>query len=149
MVARMQKDLYNSASYSSLSREYGYSQWSSSLDWLLATANLDEINRDPSNSELSHQKVHQYKVLADLGISQIQDPLWKRVCIDILNILGPVAFKDFWKINFLSVSLHGKKAHLACPSQSVAESIQKYHFVIVEALKKYYPSLFSIETQVC
>lgn len=151
MVTKMQKDLCNRASYSSLSRENGYPQWNASLDWLLATASLDKLNEDSLQDELSHSEhvLYQYKIEAQKGISQIKDPLWKRVCIDILNILGPIAFKDFWKISFLNVSLQGRRAHLTCPSRRVAEAIEKYHFVIIEALKKYYPSLFYIETQVC
>lgn len=150
----MQKNVCNRASYSSFIRDNGYPQWNSSLDWLLATANLQKLNESKfeKGEVLTHeteQKVYEYKVEADKGISQIQDPLWQRVCIDILKVLGPIAFKDLWKTNFLSISPEGRRAHLTCPTHDIAETIEKYHFVVIEALKKFYPSLFSIETEVC
>ncbi len=148
MVAKMYTDFFNQASYDSLIRESGHPHWGASLDWLSASANLKKLNDHIKTETYSEFALQHYKLQAHKGISQIKDPLWKRVCEDLLKMLGPVAFKDFWKISLIDISREGRKAHFACPSEILAESIQKYHFVIIEALKKYYPSLFAIETRV-
>lgn len=81
-------------------------------------------------------------------IAQIQDPLWRRVCIDMLSVLGPLAFSDLWRVSFETTSSGGRIAHLTCPSLSLAKTIEQYHFVIIDALKKFYPFLTSLDTEV-
>ena len=152
----MWKNVRNLTSYSSLWREKENKEWNASLYWSLASARLKKFSngyfeekRSLSNElSLSEWVLHKYEVEAEEGISQIQDPLWRRVCIDVLRVLGPIAFKDLWKINLTSISPERRKAYLACPTQAIAETIENYHFVIIDALKKFYPSLLSIETEI-
>lgn len=101
-----------------------------------------------NKSPLSEVALHNFKTEAETGISQIQDPLWRRVCSDVLRTLGPVAFKNLWKTNLVSVSPRERRACITCPSQDIAEAVENYHFVIMGALKKFYPFLFSIETKI-
>src|SRR5690606_28522615 len=100
MVIKMRTDFSNQASYDSLIRESGHPHWGSSLDWLSASANLKKLDGF-AQDECSEHTLQHYNLLAYRGLSQISDPLWKRVCQDLLNMLGPIAFKDFWKINLL------------------------------------------------
>ncbi|MBS0271434.1 MAG: hypothetical protein JSR85_02160 [Proteobacteria bacterium] len=124
----MQTEIYKSTS-----------SFSSKVNQALA---LDNIIEPIENQLISTRE-------AEFGIARIKDPLWRRVCVDLLKILGPAAFKDLWKIKLIQVSSEGRKACLTCPTESLAETIEKYHFVIIDVLKKYYPFLFSIETETC
>lgn len=89
-----------------------------------------------------------YECDAHRGISQIEDPLWQKICLELLNILGPIAFGDLWKINLTSVSSDGKKAYLTCTSEIAAKRVETYHFVIIDVLKKFYPALTLIESEI-
>lgn len=85
---------------------------------------------------------------ANSGISQIKDPLWKKICLELLSILGPIAFGDLWKINLISVSSDGKKVYLSCASERTAKRVETYHFVIIDVLRKFYPALTLIESEI-
>ncbi len=151
----MWKNICKVTPNSSFWRKKENKEWSSSLYWILASAGFKKFliehfeEEQPFSNDfpLSEWILHKYKTEAEEGISQISDPLWKRVCIDVLRVLGPVAFKDMWKINLISISPERKKAYLACPTRAIAEVTEIYHFVIIDALKKFYPSLFSLEIE--
>ncbi|MBY0271882.1 MAG: hypothetical protein K2X02_00490 [Alphaproteobacteria bacterium] len=85
---------------------------------------------------------------AHCRISQIEDPLWQKICLELLSILGPIAFGDLWKINLTSVSSDGKKVYLSCTSEITAKRVETYHFVIIDALTKFYPALTLIESKI-
>ena len=152
----MQKNICNQVSCSSFLRDKAYREWNAPLNWPLASLKFKKCSNERFKDErilsnkfpLSERALHRYKTEAEAGISQIQDPLWRRVCLDILRILGPVAFKDLWKTNLMSISPKERRAYLACPTRSIAETVENYHFVIMGALKKFYPFLFSIETEI-
>lgn len=135
MVTKMQTEMYNSSP-----------SFSSNVNY------KESLNSDIEFKEFFHMPIENHSMStheAETGITHIKDPLWRRVCIDLLKILGPNAFKDLWKIKLMQVSSEGRKACLACPTEALAETIEKYHFVIIDALKKFYPFLFSIETEIC
>lgn len=120
--------------------------WNASFLWSCK----DHIKDNYSFSkdiDLSEKTIAEYQAEAELKIPQIQDPLWQKACKDILGILGPLAFKDFWKIKLISVSAEGKKVYFSCPNEPLALTLQLYHFVIIGALKKFYPFLSSIEVE--
>lgn len=89
-----------------------------------------------------------YESDAHYGISQIEDPLWQKICLELLSILGPIAFGDLWKINLTSVSSDGKKVYLSCTSEITAKRVETYHFVIIDVLRKFYPALTLIESEI-
>lgn len=89
-----------------------------------------------------------YEFEAHHDISQIEDPLWQKVCLELLSILGPIAFGDLWKINLTSVSSDGKKVYLSCTSETTAKRVETYHFVIIDVLRKFYPALTLIESEI-
>lgn len=138
MVKKMWKNICNHLP-SSPKKNKG---WNSALNW------SSEKPIEDDYSLLSEETLNKYKANAELKVSQIQDPLWQNVCDDILRILGPLAFKDLWKIKFISVSVEGKMAYFSCPNETLALTLQHYHFVIIGALKKFYPFLSSIEVEI-
>ncbi len=156
MVAKMQKNVFNQVSCSSFLRDRQYREWNASLDRFLPSQMFQECSNRRFKDEkvlstacsLSEETLCEYQTAAETGVSQIQDPLWRRVCIDVLRMLGPVAFNDLWKTNLISISPKEKRAYLNCPTQDIAATVENYHFVIMDALKKFYPFLFSIETEI-
>ena len=100
-------------------------------------------------SEPLHKDLlNSYEDDAHYNISQIEDPLWQKICLELLNILGPIAFGDLWEINLTSVSSDGKKVYLSCPSETTARRVETYHFVIIDVLRKFYPALTLIESEI-
>ena len=152
----MRKNVCNQISCSSFLRDKQYREWNTLLEWPLTSMRLKECSSRHFKDEevlsnefsLSQETLYKYTTEAEIGISQIQDPLWRRVCLDIFRILGPVAFKDLWKANLTSISPKERRAYLTCPTQAIAEAVENYHFVVMGALKKFYPFLFSIETEI-
>lgn len=152
----MQKNISNQVPSRLSLMSKGNKGWSASLDWLLASGQIEKLTDEQfddteatsNDVSLLEKNINQYAQEAEEGIAQIQDPLWRRVCVDILNILGPVAFKDLWRIKLTTVSPQGKRAYFECPNQDIAATIEHYHFVIIDALKKFYPFLSSIEAEV-
>lgn len=158
MVIKMWKNSGNQVSYSLFLMDKSHKKRKASLDWFFPLGGIHKfpkghtedglsvsISKDVTSSECSTEK---YKIEAEEGISRIQDPLWRRVCVDILQVLGPIAFKDLWKSKLITVSPQGRKIHLACPDQAIVDTIEKYHFVIMAAFKKFYPFLSSIEMEI-
>lgn len=106
----------------------------------------DEISS--KNTPPSEDQLHEYKAQAEEGLLKIQDPLWYRICVDIFQTLGPIAFKDLWKTKLVGISSEGKRAFLSCPNEHIAMALDQYHFVIIGALKKFYPSVSVVETEI-
>ncbi|MBY0291751.1 MAG: hypothetical protein K2W92_00465 [Alphaproteobacteria bacterium] len=144
MVAKMQENICSLFSHTSLAWDIRYKEGDTSPDELFVTQDLQEA----SMNDQKEWTLDTYEIEAAEGISQIQDPLWRRVCVDVLRILGPVAFKNLWKIKLCHVSAEGRKAYFISPTMDIAETIENYNFVIIEALKKFYPSLLFLETKV-
>ena len=152
----MRKNVCNKVSGSSFLRDRKYKERNASLDWLLASGDIKKFPALQGGEELflsegiplSKGVLQEYKTEAEEGIARIEDPLWRKICLDILEILGPVAFKNLWKVKLVSVSSERRKAYLACPNRSVAASIEQYQFVVIGALKKFYPFLTSINIEI-
>ncbi|HUX80534.1 MAG TPA: hypothetical protein VMW10_12445 [Alphaproteobacteria bacterium] len=154
----MWKNDYNQTPCSSLLRNKPYRDWNTSLDWPLASPRINKCSKGYFEHEqilLNKSSFTETTLLnctteaeAEAGIAQIQDPLWRRVCLDVLRTLGPVAFKNLWKTNLMSVSPRERRACITCPTKDIAKTVENYHFVIMGALKKFYPFLFSIETEI-
>ncbi len=113
---------------------------------------LTDFNQSPPTLFLSESLpkalLDFYESDAHCGISQIEDPLWQKICLELLSILGPIAFGDLWRINLISVSSDGKKVYLSCTSEITAKRVETYHFVIIDVLRKFYPALALIESKI-
>jgi hypothetical protein len=74
----------------------------------------------------------------DVNLSLIQDPLWRRVCSEILHLMGPIAAQIF------QVQLgvpQDKALDLYCTTEEMVEFLQTYNFVVLTTLQRYFPSL--------
>jgi len=150
MVMNMLKNTNYSVSGSQALAENINEVGNTSIDWLLATgthSSYPEVQSARGISVLKESKPSSTFSLTK-GIIQIKDPLWRRVCENILKVLGPDAFADLWKTKLVRISKEGKIAYFVCPTQTIAETIEKYHFVVIGALKEFYPFLTSIETEI-
>ena len=74
----------------------------------------------------------------DVNLSLIEDPLWRRVCSDILQLMGPIAAQIF------QVQLGVPRDNvldLYCETQEMVEFLKTYNFVVLATLQRYFPSL--------
>lgn len=149
----MWKNTCNQVSYPSFLEN---KEWNTSLNWASVPEETQNFSLNYLQDErcfvndfsLSAQRLRQYEREAEEGIAQISDPLWRRICIDVLRTLGPVAFQDLWKTQLVTVSSEGRRAYLVCSDSLTAKIIEQYHFVIIEALKQYYPFLSTLEIEI-
>jgi hypothetical protein len=156
MVIDMLKNANLKSSLSQPVLDKGNEGGTPSLDWILASGSISTYPDSIYEKAISilREKPFSDSLLNDnlsplrKGMSEIQDPLWRRICGSILSILGPTAFADLWKTKLIRISPEGKVAYLSCPNQEVAETIENYHFVVMGALKEFYPYLSSIETEI-
>ena len=74
-------------------------------------------------------------------ISLIEDPLWKHVCTDIINMMGPLSVLKIWNSRLGSLSPQGTIIDLYCQTEEIAQFTQQYAFVIMGALQRYFPAL--------
>ena len=144
MVKKMWKNVCNHLLSPSFKENKG---WNASFNYTYKDS-IEDNDPLSKSINLSEEAFNKYKTDAEFKISQIQDPLWKKTCDDILAILGPLAFKGLWKIKLIRVSAEGKRAYFSCPNETLALTLQHYHFVIIDALKKFYPFLSSIEVEI-
>jgi hypothetical protein len=118
----------------------------------MAIDGLTHTNQSTSalylSESLPEALLDSYESDAHYNVSQIKDPLWQKICLELLSILGPIAFGDLWKINLTSVSSDGKKVYLSCTSEVTAKRVETYHFVIIDVLRKFYPALTLIESEI-
>ena len=80
-------------------------------------------------------------------VSLIEDPLWKKVCTELINMMGPESVLKIWNSNLGSLSSRTKTIDLSCQTKETAKLIQQYDFVILEILRRYFPALK--EVRVC
>ncbi len=90
------------------------------------------------NKEVSFDKIQsqgrQY-------ISLIEDPLWKQVCIEFINMMGSHFIPKIWDSRLGSLSPYDTSTSLYCQTEEVTWFAQQYSFVIVGILQRYFPTL--------
>lgn len=80
-------------------------------------------------------------------ISLIEDPLWKQVCIEFINMMGPLSVLKIWSSRLGALSPHYKTIYIYCNTDEESEFIKKYSFIIRESLQKYFPSVKHIKVK--
>lgn len=78
---------------------------------------------------------------ANYCISLIEDPLWKKVCIEFINMMGPISVLKIWKSNLGSLSPQNNTIDLSCQTEEAAQLLQQYDFVILGILRRYFSAL--------
>nr|MBA3814868.1 hypothetical protein [Alphaproteobacteria bacterium] len=74
-------------------------------------------------------------------ISQIADPLWKDICMDLLNMMGPASILKIWSSTLGEFSSQDKRIDITCETVEAEEFVQQYDFVILGSLHRYFPAL--------
>ena len=81
-------------------------------------------------------------------ISLIEDPLWKQVCIEFINMMGPLSILKIWNSRLEALSPHYKTIYIHCDTDEEADFIKKYSFIIHGCLQKYFPSIKHIKVKI-
>ncbi len=92
-----------------------------------AQNSLDAVDED-------HSQVKYY-----LGL--IDDPLWKKVCRHVENMMGPLCAIKIWECKLGSFSSEEANIEIDCKTEEAAQFLKKYAFVILGGLKIYFPAL--------
>lgn len=81
-------------------------------------------------------------------LSTIEDPLWKRICQDVLKTMGPASFLEIWECILGTTTSRNKSIDIYCPTEKAAQFIKQYSFVFLGCLKTYFPSLKEINVRI-
>jgi hypothetical protein len=81
-------------------------------------------------------------------LSRIQDPLWKSVCTEMVDIMGPSSVQKIWNSKLGSYCIEGKTMEFCCPTGEVAQFINQYSFLILGSLQRYFPTLKYLKVKV-
>lgn len=87
-----------------------------------------------------HAKVNHY-------LSTIEDPLWKHVCHEVIEMMGPASFLKIWRSNLGPLSSQNTVLDITCETEETAAFIQQYDFVILGSLQGYFPVLKKIKAK--
>ena len=79
--------------------------------------------------------------------SLIKDPLWKRVCADAVNLMGPMALQ-ISQVQLGAFSSKDQVADLYCETEEMSHFLQKYNFIILGSLQKYFPNLKELKVKI-
>lgn len=81
-------------------------------------------------------------------LSKIEDPLWKQVCDDIINMMGPASLLKIWDSLLGEICFHSQSIEVFCKTKETAHFIQQYDFVILGSLHIYLPSIKTLRISV-
>jgi len=80
-------------------------------------------------------------------VSSIEDPLWKRVCQDIVTLMGPASALKLWKTKLGQLSAQDKILNIICENEETATFVQQYDFVILGSIQQYFPALETLKAK--
>ena len=106
------------------------------------------FSKETFSSILSYKALQRQKrsaeeehIKATNCLSTIEDPLWKLVCRDVINMMGPASFLKIWGSKLGEACFQNQSMDIHCQTKEVAQFIQQYDFVILESLHPYFPAL--------
>lgn len=85
---------------------------------------------------------------AQYCLSLIEDPLWKFVCTDITDMMGPSAVLKIWNSSLGSFSYQDKTIEVYCHAEEIAQFIRQYSFVILGSLQRYFPAMKDLKIKI-
>jgi len=94
----------------------------------------------PLNNDLQPQAKHL--------LSHIEDPLWRYVCTEVIDTMGPSSAQKIWNSKLGSYCSGDKTMDLCCPTVEVAQFVNQYSFLILGSLQRYFPSVKALKTKV-
>jgi hypothetical protein len=96
------------------------------------------VQRRPKNEfeavDYKHSQVKHY-------LSLIEDPLWKKVCCYVENMMGPLSVIKIWECKLGSFSPKENNIEINCKTEEEDQFLKKYAFVILGGLKPYFPTI--------
>ncbi len=98
--------------------------------------NSDQISFEEAYSQAKHR------------VSLIEDPLWKSVCAEMVDMMGPLAVLKMWNSRLGSFSHQYKTMDLYCQTEEIAQFIQQYSFVILGSLQRYFPMMKDLKVKI-
>lgn len=81
-------------------------------------------------------------------LSRIQDPLWKSVCTEMLDIMGPSSVHKIWNIKLGPYCAGSKIMEFYCPTLEAGQFTNQYSFLILGSLQRYFPTLKHLRVKV-
>ncbi len=75
------------------------------------------------------------------NLSLINDPLWKKVCCHVENMMGPLSVDKIWECRLGVFSSKEKDIDIYCQTKESAQFLKQYAFVVLGELKQYFPAL--------
>jgi hypothetical protein len=81
-------------------------------------------------------------------LSCIQDPLWKSVCTEMLDIMGPSSVYKIWNSKLGAYCAGDKIMEFYCPTLEAGQFINQYSFLILGSLQRYFPTLKHLRVKV-
>ena len=95
----------------------------------------------PSKSQNNLDVVEQGHSQVKYYLSLINDPLWKKVCRHVEDMMGPLSVVKIWECKLGSFSPEEHYIEIDCKTEEAAQFLKKYAFVILGGLKQYFPAL--------
>ncbi|MBA3814658.1 MAG: hypothetical protein H0X26_09320 [Alphaproteobacteria bacterium] len=108
---------------------------------------LSFSKKKASSTSLKKEPVNSASLLADNYIkvkdrlSNIVDPLWKDICMDLLQMMGPASVLKIWESKLGEFSSQNQTLDLICDTAETATFVRQYDFVILGSLQRYFPAL--------
>lgn len=81
-------------------------------------------------------------------LSLIKDPLWKSICTEMIEMMGPSAVLKMWDSCLGSFSYQHKTMSIYCQTQKVAQFVRQYSFVILGSLQRYFPMMKDLKVKI-
>lgn len=81
-------------------------------------------------------------------VARIADPLWKKVCNDLIYNMGPAYVFKIWDSALGEIAAQDKILHITCSNEKAVAFIQQYDFVILDSLQPYFPALRQVRAVV-
>lgn len=102
-------------------------------------------NNTPQDRKTSIDEIHHQVTYC---LSLIEDPLWKSICTEMTNMMGPSAVLKMWDSRLGSFSHQQKTMNLYCQTEEIAQFIQQYSFVILGSLQQYFPMMKDLKVKI-
>ncbi len=77
----------------------------------------------------------------EYDLSLIDDPLWRKLCCHIEDMMGSLSVSKIWECKLGSFSFEEKDIEIYCQTEETAQFLQEYAFVVLGGLKQYFPAL--------
>ena len=102
----------------------------------------------PTYSEKDYKKHNSNDYAkAEQCLSHIADPLWRNICKDLINMMGPTSVLKMWESTLGELSLPDQEIDITCKNKEISSFVQKYDFVILGSLQRYFPALKKLKVK--